>query len=220
MGVPPHKLIKETTSMAVYKRLFDCVINGQFQPGEWIRERQLKEMLGVSSTPIREALRMLVQEQILESVPHQGVRVKHFSMKEIEDYYELRAEMEGLAAGLAAGRATPQLTARLEEVLHQQRKFLDQACSPAEAMESNNEFHDLIVEAGGNEMLKNTLLHLRVGINWIQHMAWKLNNDRHFITYHQHRAILEAIVIGDANKARSRMQEHVWDSIKLISQRQ
>ncbi|AJY76155.1 GntR family transcriptional regulator [Paenibacillus beijingensis] len=217
MTDPPNKLIKETTTMAVYKRLFDYVMNGQFKPGEWIRERQLKELLGVSSTPIREALRMLVQEQVLESVPHHGVRVKSFSLKEIKDYYELRAELEGLAAQLAAERGNVHLFNKMEEVLFQQRKFLDSTDPAAGAIESNNQFHDLIVEASGNETLKNTLQHLRVGISWIQHMAWNLNNDRHFITYYQHRAILEAIVSRDGNKARARMHEHIWDSIKLIS---
>ncbi|MED3562919.1 GntR family transcriptional regulator, partial [Bacillus xiapuensis] len=99
-----NKLQKETTSMAVYKHLYQLIITGTFQPGEWIRERQIKEMLGVSSTPIREALKMLAQERLLEAVPHHGVRIKRLSLKEIEDMYELRVELEGLAAQLAAIR--------------------------------------------------------------------------------------------------------------------
>ncbi|QWU17556.1 DNA-binding transcriptional regulator, GntR family [Paenibacillus sophorae] len=214
MTQPPDKLVKETTTMAVYKRLFDYVMSGQFEPGIWIRERQLKEMLGVSSTPIREALRMLVQEQVLESVPHHGVRIKDYSIKEIQDYYELRAELEGLAAELAAERGSKLMFDKMEEILHLHRTFETERSD--EAIELNNQFHDLIVEASENLSLKNTLQHLRVGINWIQVMAWNRNKDRHFSTYHQHQGILDALMARNSKLARSRMQEHVWDSIKLI----
>ncbi|AHV96328.1 GntR family transcriptional regulator [Paenibacillus sabinae] len=214
MTQQPDRLVKETTTMAVYKRLFDYVMSGQFEPGIWIRERQLKEMLGVSSTPIREALRMLVQEQVLELVPHHGVRIKEYSTKEIQDYYELRAELEGLAAEMAAERGSRLMFGKMEEILRQHRTFETERSD--EAIELNNQFHDLIVEASGNLSLRNTLQHLRVGINWIQVMAWSRNKDRHFSTFHQHEGILDALMARNPKLARSRMQEHVWDSIKLI----
>ncbi|NGM82479.1 GntR family transcriptional regulator [Paenibacillus sp. 7124] len=214
MTQQPDRLVKETTTMAVYKRLFDYVMSGQFEPGIWIRERQLKEMLGVSSTPIREALRMLVQEQVLELVPHHGVRIKEYSTKEIQDYYELRAELEGLAAELAAERGSRLMFDKMEEILRLHRTFETERSD--KAIELNNQFHDLIVETSGNLSLKNTLQHLRVGINWIQVMAWSRNKDRHFSTFHQHQGILDALMARNPKLARSRMQEHVWDSIKLI----
>lgn len=213
-----NKLVKETTTMAVYRRIYDLILNGNFPPGEWIRERQLKELLGVSSTPIREALRMLVQERILESVPHHGVRVKDLSIKEIRDYYELRAELEGLAAELAAQRGTIAQFKKMEELLQVQPEQCDHADHVLEAVESNNQFHDLIVEASGNQALKNTLLHLRAGISWIQVMAWNRNRDRHSLTYHQHRGIFEALMNRDAKLARSRIHDHIWDSVGLMLQ--
>ncbi|WP_052703034.1 GntR family transcriptional regulator [Paenibacillus beijingensis] len=218
MSDSPVKLIKETTTMAVYRRVYDLVLNGHFPPGDWIRERQLKELLGVSSTPIREALRMLVQERILESVPHHGVRVKGLSMKEIRDYYELRAELEGLAAELAAQRGSAELFKQMEDLLQLQPDYCDSADHVTLAVESNNQFHDLIVEASGNESLKNTLLHLRAGISWIQVMAWNRNSDRHSLTYHQHRGIWEALVSRDPKQARARVHEHIWDSVSLMLQ--
>ncbi|WP_158453685.1 GntR family transcriptional regulator [Paenibacillus beijingensis] len=213
-----NKLVKETTTMAVYRRIYDLVLNGNFPPGEWIRERQLKELLGVSSTPIREALRMLVQERILESVPHHGVRVKDLSLKEIRDYYELRAELEGLAAELAAQRGSSTHFKQMEDLLRLQPEHFDNADHAQEAIDSNNQFHDLIVEASGNEALKSTLLHLRAGISWIQVMAWNRNKDqdRHSLTYHQHRGILEALINRDPKLARSRIHEHIWDSVSLM----
>jgi DNA-binding GntR family transcriptional regulator len=215
-----NKLLKETTSMAVYRHLYDLILTGYFQPGEWIRERQIKELLGVSSTPIREGLKMLVQERILDSVPHHGVRVKSLSLKEIEDVYELRAELEGLAAQLAAKRGNKAQFRKLEELLRITERKMEENChiQDSESLIFNNEFHDLIVEVSGNQSLKNTLFQLRAGINLIQMMSWKSNRNRSFATLEQHRHILEAIIARDQNLARLRTQEHIWDSVQLVLQ--
>ncbi|WP_025691209.1 GntR family transcriptional regulator [Paenibacillus zanthoxyli] len=210
------KLIKETTTMAVYRRLYDLVLSGRFPPGEWIRERELKEMLGVSSTPIREAMRMLVQERILESVPHHGVRVKELSLKELKDLYELRAELEGMAARLAAERGNSSHFKQMENLLNLEQAHRESTGHAVDAIELNNRFHDLVVEAGGNLALKNTLHHLRAGINWIQVMAWNRNKERHALTDDQHRGIWEALVNRDPQLAHARMHEHVWDTISLM----
>ncbi|QCJ44383.1 GntR family transcriptional regulator [Bacillus sp. S3] len=214
------KLQKETTSMAVYKHLYHLIITGAFQPGEWIRERQLKEILGVSSTPIREALKMLVQERLLESVPHHGVRIKHLSMNEIEDIYELRAELEGLAAQLAAKRGSMSQFDQMDELLHLTERRLEETSGiqDSEFLKFNNEFHDLLIEISGNHALKNTLAHLRAGIDLIRIMAWKNNKSRPYETVKQHRLIVYALKARDPQLARLRTQEHIWDSIKLVLQ--
>ena len=206
--------------MVVYRHLYDMVLTGYFQPGEWIRERHIKELLGVSSTPIREALKMLVQERILELVPHHGVRIKTLSRKEIEDVYELRAELEGLAAQLAAKRGSLQQFRKMDEVLCQMEKNMEENAHlhDSQSLRSNNDFHDLIVEASGNQALKNTLAQLRAGINFIQLMSWKSNKNRPFMTSHQHRLILDAIMARDEQLARRRTEEHIWDSVTLVLQ--
>jgi DNA-binding GntR family transcriptional regulator len=215
-----NKLLKETTSMAVYRHLYDLILTGYFQPGEWIRERQIKELLGVSSTPIREGLKMLVQERILDSVPHHGVRVKSLSLKEIEDVYELRAELEGLAAQLAAKRGSIAQFRKMEEFFRitESKMQENSYIQDSEALIFNNEFHDLIVEVSGNHALKNALFQLRAGINLIRMMSWKSNKNRSFVTLEQHRLILEAIIARDQHLARIRTQEHIWDSVKLFLQ--
>jgi DNA-binding GntR family transcriptional regulator len=213
-----NKLLKETTSMAVYRHLYDHIVTGYFQPGERIRERQIKELLGVSSTPIREALKMLVQERILESVPHHGVRIKNFSIKEIEDIYELRAELEGLAAQLAAKHGSLAQFNKMDEllVLTERKIKENNHIQDSELLNFNNEFHDLIIEVSGNHALKNALFHLRAGIDLIRIMSWKSNSGRTFETLNQHRLILDAIMARDPNLARKRTQEHIWDSVKLV----
>lgn len=209
---------KETTSDAIYRDLYERILTGYFVPGEWIRERQIKELMGVSSTPIREALKMLVQERILESVPHHGVRVKILSRKEIEDVYELRASMEGLAAFLAAERGNEGHFAKMDEMLSQTEKkyHVTGEQQDSEFLKTNNEFHDFIVEISDNHALKNALFQLRPSINLIRMMSWERNRSRSSDTFQQHRLIFKAIQSGQAEKARKRMTDHVWDSVKLF----
>lgn len=204
--------------MAVYRHLSDFILNGYFQPGEWIRERQVKELLGVSSTPIREALSMLVKERILESIPHHGVRVKDLTLQEIEEVYELRAELEGFAAELAAKRGSSAQLRKMEELLREAEEKREENFKKhgIESLISNNQFHDLIAEASGNRALKDALFQLHSGINLIRMMSWKRNTARSFMTLEQHGLILEAIMAGDGKLARLRMEEHVWDTVKLV----
>ena len=214
------KFHKETTSMAVYRHIYQLVVSGTFKPGEWIRERQLKEMLGVSSTPIREALKMLVQERVLESVPHHGVRLSNFSLKEIEDIYVLRAELEGLAAQLAAKHGSVEQFNQMEKILLVVEKIIQEnrEDQDSELLKLNNEFHDLIIEASRNHALKNSLNYLRAGIDIIRVMSWKRNSGRSFETIHQHQQILYALKARDPYLARVRTEEHIWESVKLVLQ--
>ncbi|GHH99243.1 GntR family transcriptional regulator [Neobacillus kokaensis] len=213
-----QKLQKETTSMAVYKHLYSLIVTGAFQPGEWIRERQIKEMLGVSSTPIREALKMLTQERLLEAVPHHGVRVKHLSTKEIEDIYELRVELEGLAAELAAKRGTHDQFQKMDELLHMIERKMEEnsGIQDSEFLKLNNDFHDLIIEVSGNHALKNAVSQIRASIDLIRIISLKNNKGRFDETLRQHRLILYAIKTRDPQLARLRIQEHIWDSVKMM----
>lgn len=215
----PNVFVKETTTMAVYKHLKDLILTGYFPPGEWIRERKIKEMLGVSSTPIREALRMLVQERILVSVPHHGVRLKQFSPKELQDFYELRSEIEGLAVELAAKRRTEKQLRKIEEILIvTEKNSKENPDFEAEAINYNNQFHDLIAQASDNEALMSELSQMRTEVNLLRVMSWKSEKKRPLATMKQHRLIYEAIENENPNLARRRMSEHIWDSAKLVLQ--
>ncbi|WP_019120549.1 GntR family transcriptional regulator [Brevibacillus massiliensis] len=207
------KLVKETAAMAVYHRLNELFAAGKFQIGEWIREREIKELLGVSSTPIREALRMLVQERILESVPHHGVRLRRLTLKEIRDFYELRAELEGLSAELAAKRGDKQKLEAIGQILDLARANLElELPDEKEAVRHNNEFHHAIAAAGDNHALINSLSQLRATIHLLCSMSWSRNKQRRVTTLHQHQEIFAAITARDPELARKSAQEHIWDS--------
>ncbi len=210
--------VKETTTMGVYKAIKNNILTGHFRPGDWIREREIKEMMGVSSTPVREALRMLVQEGVLVSVPHKGVHVKNFSKKELQDFYELRAEIEGLAAELAAQRRTEAQLNEMKEVLKKTETALKGENNNFEKnlMHYNNEYHNLIALASNNQSLYHSLTQMRTEINLLRVMSWKNEKRRPTITFKQHEKIYKEIENENPKIARDAMQEHIWDSAKLV----
>ncbi|MFT9846878.1 GntR family transcriptional regulator [Aneurinibacillus sp. REN35] len=214
-----QKLIKETTTTVVYNRLSELIASGHFEMGEWIRERHIREILGVSSTPIREALRMLVQERLLESVPHHGVRIRRLSIKEIEDFYELRTELEGLSAKLAAKRATEEQLAALTAVLNTARMHM--ASAPGRELDTirhNHDFHGLIAQASGNQALADSLVQQRSNFNLLRIMLWERDKQRPRVTICQHEDILAAILERKPALAHKRAQEHIRDSATLMLQ--
>ncbi|MFS8856561.1 GntR family transcriptional regulator [Synechococcus sp. H55.7] len=101
----------------VYSKLREMILSSKLQPGEWLRQEQLASLFGVSRTPVREALRMLSQEHLVEFVPNYGVRVVPLSWEEFEELYAMRIGLEGLAARLAAERATPSDVGELQQLL-------------------------------------------------------------------------------------------------------
>ncbi|MCS6773480.1 MAG: GntR family transcriptional regulator [Anaerolineae bacterium] len=105
----------QTPEQRVYSQLREMILNSKLEPGEWLRQEQLAALFGVSRTPVREALRMLAQEQLVEFVKNHGVRVVPLSWEEFEELYALRIGLEGLAARLAAEQATDEDIASLRE---------------------------------------------------------------------------------------------------------
>lgn len=212
-----NHFVRETTTMSVFKYIKNQIITGEIRPGEWIRERKIKESLGISSTPVREALKMLVQEGILISIPHKGVRVKSFDKKELRDFYEFRSEIEGLAVELAAERRTEKQLQRLGEILERsEREISSDKDVAVKAIKFNNQFHNIIAEASHNQSIINTLSHMGTEVDLLRVMSWKNEKTRPFITTEQHRLIFKAIVMKNSQEARKLMQKHIWDSAKVV----
>src|SRR5215831_4707241 len=98
-----HKQLGERVS----ERLREMIAHGELRPGEWLRQERLASELGVSYTPIREALKQLASEGLVEHVPYRGVRVVEFTSNDVLDMYAMRITLEGLAAASAAENITP-----------------------------------------------------------------------------------------------------------------
>ncbi len=146
----------------VLEKIRDAIAIGQFAPGSRLVERELCEITGVSRTLIREALRQLESEGLVEVIPNKGPIVCNISARQASEVFQLRAELEGLASQLFAELATETHMKALSEAFNQLRDAYASADSAA-MIRAKTRFYDCLVEGSGNETLGNVLrqLHAR-----------------------------------------------------------
>jgi DNA-binding GntR family transcriptional regulator len=131
------------------------ILSGDFSRGERLREEELAQLAGVSRTPIREALRRLDAEGLVEFLPNRGASVTAWTEQELDSLYEARALMEGYAAGQAAKRISEEALDRLAELSRQMWELDTGSGSADEMTRLNNEFHRIIAAASGNSHLES-----------------------------------------------------------------
>ena len=136
----------------VFNTIKDGILSGRLRPGERLLENQLAEELGVSRTPIREALRMLEIENLVDLIPRKGAQVREMSEKDIKDVLEIRKVLEELAAGLAAENITRQSISDLKEAHLDFMKAFDRGDREG-VLEADTRFHDIIFCATKNDKL-------------------------------------------------------------------
>src|ERR671937_1334313 len=204
------------------------VLNGEIASGERLRQESLAAEFGVSRTPVREALRQLQAAGIVELQPNRGAVVRGPSVRDIREAYEVRAELEGLAAEIAATRIRD---AQLRELRAAQRLFRrsiaqllrgrvahDGGPANGEWTRANDLFHRVVQEAAGNARLTDIVQDLHRafprGLTWAA-----LSGSSALLQQNidEHRAILEAIERRDAAEARRRMVMHVRHAGELIA---
>jgi DNA-binding GntR family transcriptional regulator len=211
------------------------VLAGEFASGERLRQATLASEFGVSRTPVREALRKLQAGGVVELEPNRGAVVRGPSAREVREAYEVRAELEGLAAELAATRIRDDELRRLHEaqelfrrsvktLLQWKRRRQPGETPPADAhdewIRGNDLFHLAILDAAGNDRLRSTLADLHQ--SFPRDLTWiVLGESSHLLERNvaQHGAILEAIERRDPAEARRLMTEHVRIAGALVTRR-
>src|SRR3989304_2067233 len=143
-----HKPLKEE----IYDALHRQIIAGKYGPGDWLRQEDIASQMGVSMTPVREALDLLVSAGLAERVPHRGVRVRNMSTQDVVEAYGLRLVLEAVTTREAVNHITQEQIAGLEKILNEMTKFVELNDMPRERQLSR-EFHSAIAEASGNQLL-------------------------------------------------------------------
>lgn len=191
----------------VLEAIREAIINGTLKPRERLMEIQLAEELGVSRTPIREALRKLEMEGFIVMVPRKGAYVADLSFKDIADVFEIRSALEGLAASLAAERITEEELDEMERCLVEKAEAI--ATNDIEKLvRVDTKFHDTIYKASRNERLSNIINNLREQIQ--RYRATTLAYPgRMQESLDEHRAIVEALQARDTKLARQLAGEHI-----------
>jgi DNA-binding GntR family transcriptional regulator len=195
------------------------ILTGEYGPDERLIEEQLAERLGVSRTPVRQALTMLEAEGLVEITPNRGATVCSFSIEDVWDIYDLRAVLEGHAARRAAGRIERRELERLRELAREMEGLPGQFDDHEEEIRAlvalNQEFHGTIVEASRNRRLER-LINRTVEIPLMfKAFYWYTLHER-TISNHYHRQILEALENGDAERAEIIMREHVYEGRDFV----
>lgn len=204
-----------TVAESVYQKLRDHIIFGSFKPGQRLAEEQLAEQMGVSRTPVREALLRLEQEGLIQMLPRQGAVVRRLSLEEARQVYEVRALLEGLAARLAVQHMTPQALSAIREALDASFEVMEQQ-DTRRLVIHNNHFHDLIVETARNVVLKKILNLLRTQVNLLRITLWSTFPDRLEQTLREHERIYEAMAAGDEDGAEQAAREHIIHSWEVM----
>ena len=200
----------------VFERLESDLLGGRYQRGELLTEHRLVEDLGVSRTPIREALRRLEQEHIVE-IGGRGILVIGVSEEDVKDIFDIRLRIEGEAAALAAKNADPAAIGRLGEALELQEYYVGR--SDADHIRSmDSRFHELVYLASGSVIYADTLLPLHKKVQKYRKLSVE-SEDRAAESAAEHREIYEAIERGDAEAAARAMTAHVQNARDHILQR-
>jgi DNA-binding GntR family transcriptional regulator len=210
---------KGSRPVGVLERLRALILTGEYGPDERLIEEQLADRLGVSRTPVRQALTMLEAEGLVEITPNRGATVCSFSVDDVWDIYDLRAVLEGHAARRAAGRIENGELERLRELAGEMERLPGRFDDHEEEIRAlvalNQEFHGTIVEASRNRRLER-LINRTVEIPLMfKAFFWYTPHER-TISNHYHRQILEALENGDADRAEIIMREHVYEGRDFV----
>lgn len=191
----------------VFSQLQNDILNGKYAQGENLIESRLCDELGVSRTPVREAIRQLELEGLVTSIPNKGAIVKGITSKDIEDICTIRMMIEGLAARWAAEKATPQELAELKEAVELEEFYTDKK-GVEQLLKFDSRFHEIIYRASKSNPLMQTLSSFHLYIQRARSASLS-SPGRAKKVLEEHRAILQAIVDRDPDRAEKLTVEHV-----------
>lgn len=202
------------------------ITTGTIPIGSWLRQEHLAEEFGVSRTPVREAIRALQVNGLVELVPNRGALVRGPTLQEVTESYAVRAELEGFAAALAAKAIDDRALAKLRVAERGFATALREAAidhAPDDAAErawtrANDDFHTTIQRAAGNARLERSIAELHLGFPRSL-TSRPLMEDASLVEANvaEHRAIREALESGNASAARKAMRRHVLQAGDLVA---
>lgn len=184
------------------------IASGELAPGTWLREATVAAELGFSRTPVREALRSLAAEGLVELVHNRGARVVPWSPADVDETYRLRALLEGEAAGLAARRATAEHVAAMARAQERYERSIEAGAPTVERAGCNDAFHAAVVTASGSSRLP-VLLAVVTSAALVARVIGTYGPDDLRRSVLQHRDVLTAVQKRDEALAVAAMRSHI-----------
>lgn len=206
----------QRSSEGVARILRQAILDGRLTPGQPLRERVLAEELGISRTPIREALFILQGEGLVGMTPNRGATVRTITATDIAEIYALRSVLESHAAATAAERITDADLARLEDAHARLERIGDQGTAHEQA-DADLQLHGIITHAAGSQLLKTMIGQVHAfTVTYRSRYPYTSEQVRHANT--QHREIIDALRAHDGPRAETLMRQHVGWSRGLAIQ--
>lgn len=199
----------------VAERLRQRIFAHELTPGTWIDEQKLAEQYGISRTPLREALKVLASEGLVELKPRRGCYVTEISRRDLDDLFPLIAMLEGRCAAEAVSKAKPADIAALKQI----HEALEKAAHDERIeafFEANQEFHRKVQELSGNRWLLQVIQDLRKVLKLSRMHSLSLEG-RLQQSLDEHRLIMAAIAGGDAKRAEQLMHDHLLSGREALA---
>ena len=198
----------------VFQSIREDILSGRYEQNTELKEAAIGAELGVSRTPVREALRQLELEGLVTIIPNRGAYVNMITAKDVQDIYVIRSMLEGLCARWATQSITNEQLDSMEETLclseyHTSKKNYERL------YELDSLFHEQLYEAGGSRILNHILSDFHDYVKMVR-KATISTSSRSVTSTEEHRAIFEAIKEKDPDKAEALAKEHVKHTIESI----
>lgn len=206
-------LIRNASAVAT-ELIRQAILDGDLSPGERLKEEELAQRLGISRTPVREALLVLQTEGLVEASPNRGATVRAHDADDLDDLYQLRALLEGHAAHQAALRATDEVIAALRESCE---RFADamKGDDVRAIVQENMFFHHSVLETAGSARLASMVRKVIELPLVYKSYIWYSPRERE-TSIQFHRQITHALELRDAERAERVMKEHVFAARDLL----
>jgi len=214
---------RESLAEGVFRALRKAILEGELEPGEWLRQESLAEELNVSQVTVRDALNKLVGEGLANRIPYKGVHVAMLSPGELEDIYAMRAVLEGMAARSAAKKISKDALKEMKDI-HSDTIVNNDPDSVPRAREANRRFHEIFIEASQRRFLIRVLNQI---LDWIDPLMLYSRTMKTEIGLEtrlkwgerdrfQHTRLVEALEAGDgelAGQVATEAVEEAWNNL-------
>lgn len=206
-----EQVLPSTISTHIFRDLRRRIIEGNFAPGQALREEELRHNYGSSRAPIRESLRLLLQTGLVEHKPRRGFRVREYTADDIRQIYRLRATLEAQVIAELSNTHRNSLLETLEESCAIMRECYERS-DLAAYFEENRRFHKTLVEGTNNRILAEVLDYVtEVSLPVRYHLLGDALPSRRSLTYHEQ--IVGFLRAGEVDEARQLTEEHILENL-------
>ena len=210
-GKKNSNIQRNSFSKQAYDYILNRIFKGELTPGTRLKERELAKELGISHIPIREALRKLEHEYWVKIVPYEGAFVRQLGPVEMEEIYQVRYALEGLAIQLAIGKMDQKSLNKLEQILKDEEEYLQLDMKTRDfSTFPDLQFHRLIIETAANDRLKHIISTFDVQSRSLTPILGdKLTQEQRRESHTEHIGLYKAIVANDPETAEMLIKQHL-----------